>query len=42
LKEEALENPPYIDSVSEDENPPELESEEVEVELKNRTSWSRS
>lgn len=28
----------YIDSVSDDEKPPELESDEVEVELKKRTS----
>ena len=31
---------PYMESVSEDENPLELESEELEVDLKNRTSES--
>ena len=32
------------DSVSEEEKPPELESEELEVEVKNRVSrsWSKS
>jgi hypothetical protein len=30
----------YMESVSEDENPLDLESEELEVELKNRTSES--
>ena len=39
-KQEDLDLTPNTDSVSEDENPPELESEELEVELKNRTSWS--
>ena len=29
---------PYMESVLEDENPPKLESEELEVEMKNKTS----
>jgi hypothetical protein len=38
--DEARDFVPYNESVSEEENPPELESEEIEVELKNRASWS--